>query len=103
MVLLTSLFAGVLGGVPSCCVVESNVLQDCSSCTSSSLSIASSGITSIDASAFDSLTSLTHLDLNDNDALTSLPEGVFDSLTSLTDLDLDGNDALTSLPVGFRG
>ena len=99
MVFLATLFPGVVGGIPACCVVEGNTLQFCSCCTSSSLSITHSSITDINASAFNSLISLKYLYLNYNDALTNLPAGVFDNLNSLTHLSLH-NNALTNLPAG---
>lgn len=55
-------------------------------------------ITELKPGDFDGLTSLTELELDDNQ-LSSLPENIFDQLTNLTKLFLDGNQ-LSALPEG---
>ena len=61
-------------------------------------SLKNQSITSLKEGDLDGLTSLTDLDLREND-LTTLPAGVFKDLTSLTSLGLQDND-LKTLPLG---
>ena len=64
-------------------------------------SLKNQSITSLKEGDLDGLTSLTDLDLREND-LTTLPAGVFKDLTSLTSLGLQDND-LKTLPLGTFG
>ena len=56
-----------------------------------------SDLTTLKQGDFDNLTSLTSLDLDDNN-LSNLPAGIFNHLSSLTSLDLNDN-SLSNLPV----
>ncbi len=61
------------------------------------LSLRSSGLTTLNADLFRDLTALESLDLSGNQ-ISSLPDGIFKSLTRLTSLDISSNKLPYDLP-----